>query len=89
MWAGYFTSRPAFKGFVRESSSILQSARQLQVSERRERREKGLGGLAFFFISYGVWRSVATVLYCVHRDALMNELDYSPKYPHTKTRCIL
>ena len=31
MWAGYFTSRPSFKGFVRESSAIMQSARQLQA----------------------------------------------------------
>ena len=31
MWAGYFTSRPSFKGFVRESSSYMQSARQLQA----------------------------------------------------------
>ena len=31
MWSGYFTSRPALKGFVRESSSYLQSARQLQA----------------------------------------------------------
>jgi lysosomal alpha-mannosidase len=30
-WAGYYTSRPAFKGFVRESSAVLQSARQLQA----------------------------------------------------------
>ena len=31
LWAGYFTSRPAFKGYVRESSAVLQAARQLQV----------------------------------------------------------
>lgn len=31
MWAGYFTSRPAFKGFVRSSSAAFNSARQLQV----------------------------------------------------------
>ena len=31
MWAGYFTSRPSFKGFVRESSAYMQSARQLQA----------------------------------------------------------
>lgn len=30
-WVGYFTSRPSFKGYVRESSSVLQSARQLQA----------------------------------------------------------
>jgi hypothetical protein len=31
VWAGYFTSRPALKGYVRESSAVLQSARQLQA----------------------------------------------------------
>ena len=31
MWSGYFTSRPAFKGFVRESSALQSSARQLQA----------------------------------------------------------
>lgn len=31
LWTGYFTSRPAYKGFVRESSSYMQSARQLQA----------------------------------------------------------
>jgi hypothetical protein len=30
-WAGYFTSRPAFKGYVRECSAVQQSARQLQA----------------------------------------------------------
>ena len=31
LWTGYFTSRPAFKAYVRESSSVLQTARQLQA----------------------------------------------------------
>jgi hypothetical protein len=31
LWTGYFTSRPAFKNFVRDSSSVLQTARQLQA----------------------------------------------------------
>ena len=31
MWTGYYTSRPAFKGYVRESSSLLQTGRQLQA----------------------------------------------------------
>ena len=30
-WVGYFTSRPAFKGYVRETSALLQAARQLQA----------------------------------------------------------
>jgi lysosomal alpha-mannosidase len=30
-WVGYYTSRPAFKGYVRETSSVLQTARQLQA----------------------------------------------------------
>ena len=31
MWTGYFSSRPAFKRYVRESSGLLQCARQLQA----------------------------------------------------------
>jgi lysosomal alpha-mannosidase len=31
LWTGYFTSRPAFKGLVRDSSSYMQGARQLQL----------------------------------------------------------
>ena len=34
-WSGYFSSRPAFKAFVRESSAYLQSARQLQALAAR------------------------------------------------------
>ncbi|GMT31407.1 hypothetical protein PFISCL1PPCAC_22704 [Pristionchus fissidentatus] len=30
-WTGYFTSRPAFKGMIREASALLQLARQLNV----------------------------------------------------------
>ncbi|KAF8386147.1 aman-1 [Pristionchus pacificus] len=30
-WTGYFTSRPAFKGMIREASSLLQLVRQLNV----------------------------------------------------------
>ena len=32
MWSGYFTSRPAFKGAVRDASAWLQGARQLQAA---------------------------------------------------------
>ena len=31
IWAGYFTSRPALKGYIRSSSSYLQSCRQLEI----------------------------------------------------------
>jgi len=31
MWSGYFTSRPAFKGYVRSSSALFNAARQLQA----------------------------------------------------------
>uniref|UniRef100_A0A1I7TIL4 Alpha-mannosidase n=1 Tax=Caenorhabditis tropicalis TaxID=1561998 RepID=A0A1I7TIL4_9PELO len=30
-WTGYFTSRPAFKGMIRQASSMLQLAKQLDV----------------------------------------------------------
>uniref|UniRef100_A0A8R1E2Y7 Alpha-mannosidase n=1 Tax=Caenorhabditis japonica TaxID=281687 RepID=A0A8R1E2Y7_CAEJA len=30
-WTGYFTSRPTFKGMIRQASSILQLAKQLDV----------------------------------------------------------
>jgi hypothetical protein len=30
-WTGYFTSRPALKGYVRKASAYLQAARQLNV----------------------------------------------------------
>lgn len=31
LWAGYFTSRPALKGYVRTTSAVFNTARQLQV----------------------------------------------------------
>lgn len=30
MWSGYFTSRPALKGYVRDTSSVFQASKQLQ-----------------------------------------------------------
>ena len=33
-WTGYFTSRPALKGYVREMNSLLQSCRHLEVFSR-------------------------------------------------------
>jgi alpha-mannosidase len=30
-WTGYFTSRPALKGYIRKGSGLLQAARQLDV----------------------------------------------------------
>lgn len=34
-WTGYFTSRPTFKGLVRQSSNLLQVAKQLQSAVLR------------------------------------------------------
>jgi hypothetical protein len=31
VWSGYFTSRPALKGYVRETSALFTAARQLQA----------------------------------------------------------
>lgn len=31
MWSGYFSSRPALKGYVRDSSAVFQMAKQLQA----------------------------------------------------------
>ena len=31
VWSGYFSSRPSFKAYVRESSALMQAARQLQL----------------------------------------------------------
>ena len=31
VWSGYFTSRPALKGYIRETSSLFTAARQLQA----------------------------------------------------------
>lgn len=35
-WAGYFTSRPALKGYVRDTTTIFAAARQLQLQSRAE-----------------------------------------------------
>eukprot|EP00850_Spirogloea_muscicola_P005017 SM000022S07231 [mRNA] locus=s22:665524:679079:- [translate_table: standard] len=35
-WTGYFTSRPAFKGYVRKLSGYLQAARQLEAAVGRK-----------------------------------------------------
>ena len=31
VWSGYFTSRPALKGYIRDSSRVFQTAKQLQA----------------------------------------------------------
>lgn len=36
VWAGYFTSRPAVKGYVRSSSNYLQACRQLEIQAPSE-----------------------------------------------------
>lgn len=36
-WTGYFTSRPALKGYVRKLSSYLQAARQLEFMTGRQK----------------------------------------------------
>jgi alpha-mannosidase len=33
MWSGYFTSRPALKGYVRDTTSVFAAARQLQLQD--------------------------------------------------------
>lgn len=33
VWSGYFTSRPALKGYVRTSSNFLQACRQLEIQQ--------------------------------------------------------
>ena len=33
VWSGYFTSRPALKGYVRDSSRVFQAAKQLQAAK--------------------------------------------------------
>ena len=35
-WTGYFTSRPALKGYIRELNSLLQSCRHLEVFSQRK-----------------------------------------------------
>ena len=61
MWAGYFTSRPAFKGFVRDSSSLLQSARQLQALS---------GGAVDLSPSHGLYKLERALGVCQHHDSI-------------------
>lgn len=36
-WTGYFTSRPTFKGLVRQTSNLLQACKQIQTATTRRR----------------------------------------------------
>jgi len=61
MWAGYFTSRPAFKAFVRESSAYMQAARQLQAL---------VGGVTDTGPSNALFRLERAMGVAQHHDAL-------------------
>lgn len=61
MWTGYFSSRPAFKAFVRESSALLQAARQLQALA---------GPVASLGPDNALFALERALGVCVHHDAI-------------------
>ena len=69
MWTGYFTSRPALKGFVRESSALQAGARQLQAAA---------GGVAGTGPTNGLFALERALGVAQHHDAIAGTCRQDP-----------